>query len=272
VEVRTTPVTCGGAVAAACITVLAACGSSGGGSSSSSSASGSAEKASAQLAHVPTGTADVEYDAATKVLTVTISVTGAAPKVTMPSHIHKGTCAGPPGDILYTLDPGVADDKGVVKVTTKVPNVDAVPTGAYLHFHTGPTTATPPEKKSIVCGDLNGQTGMIKMGPNGAVGDNPSGTATLSLDPSTGLSVKLVLDGLEPGSAHPAHIHAGSCEAQGPVVLPLPAVIADTKGHAEVSATLQAASIGTWYVNVHRGPGLMGPEFTPIACGNVTRT
>jgi hypothetical protein len=232
------------------------------------------EKASAQLSHVPAGTADIAYDAATQELTVTIHATGVAPKTALPSHIHKGTCAGPPGDILYPLNAGMANDTGVVNVTTKVSKVPAVPSGAYVHFHTGPTTATPAEKKSIVCGDLNGQPGTIKMGPNGAAGDNATGTATITRDPSTKqLTVTLAVDGLEPSTAHPAHIHLGSCEAQGPVAVPLTSLQADASGHAESTTTTpNAPDIGTWYVNVHRGPGLTGPEFTPITCGNVARS
>ncbi len=263
-----------GALAAAA--ALAACGGSSAppAAQPTASAAASASKASAQLAHVPTGTATIAYDAAGQVLTVTLHVTGAAPKVAMPSHIHKGACAGAPGDILYTLNPGMADDKGVVDVTTKVPNVPAVPTGAYVHFHTGPTTGTPAEKKSIVCADLAGQPGQLTMGPNGAAGDNVTGTATLTRDPGTKeLTVKLALDGVEPSTSHPAHIHIGSCEAQGPVAVPLTSLQADAKGHAESTTTMKdAPEIGTWYVNVHRGPGLAGPEFTPISCGNVVRS
>ena len=212
------------AVAGLVLAALAGCGGNGGGAPAT-------ETASAQLSHVPTGTADISYDAATQVLTVTMHVTGATPKVALPSHIHKGSCAGAPGDVLYPLTAGKADAGGVVNVTTMVPNVPAVPSGADVHFHTGPTTATAGEKKSIVCGDLNGQ----------------------------------------PGTAHPAHIHLGSCEAQGPVIVPLDALQADSSGHAEATTTVQnAPGIGTWYVNVHRGPGLDGPQFTPITCGNVS--
>jgi CHRD domain-containing protein len=258
--------------ALAAVTALAACGGSA--PPAAQATNGAAQKASAQLARVPTGTATIAYDAPTQVLTVSMHITGAAPKVALPSHIHKGTCAGPPGDILYTLNPGMADDKGVVDVTTKVPNVPAVPTGAYVHFHTGPTTATPAEKRSIVCADLTGQPGQLTMGPNGAPGDNPTGTATVSRDPGTKeLTVKLVVDGLEPGTSHPAHIHIGTCQAQGPVAVPLTALQADARGHAESTTTAKGApEIGTWYVNVHRGPGLAGPEFTPITCGNLTRS
>jgi hypothetical protein len=254
-------------VAGIVLAAIAGCGGN-------SSGAPATEKASARLSHVPSGTADITYDAGSQVLTVAMHVTGAAPGVTMPSHIHKGSCAGPPGDVLYPLSAGKADASGVVDVTTMVPNVPAVPTGAYVHFHTGPTTATAGEKKSIVCGDLTGQPGTVRLGPNGAPGDDATGTATITRDPGTRrMTVRVVVDGLEPGTSHPAHIHAGSCEAQGPVIVPLNSLQADSNGHAEATTvTDNAPDIGTWYVNVHRGPGLKGPEFTPITCGNVTST
>ncbi|HEX6492939.1 MAG TPA: CHRD domain-containing protein [Candidatus Dormibacteraeota bacterium] len=253
------------AVAGLVLAAVAGCGSGGGGGAPA------AETASAHLSRVPTGTADISYDAGTQTLTVTMHVSGAAPKVALPSHIHKGSCAGPPGDVLYPLKAGVADAGGVVNVTSTVSNVPAVPSGAYVHFHTGPTTATAGEKKSIVCGDLTGDPGTIRLGPNGAPGDNPTGTATITRDPSTRrMTVKVVVDGLEPNTSHPSHIHLGSCEAQGPVIVPLNALQADSSGHAEATTTVQnAPDIGSWYVNVHRGPGLAGPEFTPVTCGNV---
>jgi hypothetical protein len=133
---------------------------------------------------------------------------------------------------------------------------------------------SPAERKSIVCGDLRGQATTVRMGPPDETGDNVSGTATLNLDrASKRLTVKLVLDGLEPNTSHPAHLYAGSCESQGPVAKPLNTVRADASGHGEEETVLtNVTSIGGWYVNVHRGPGIDSPqEFTPISCGDVAR-
>ncbi|HEV7465057.1 MAG TPA: hypothetical protein VGP96_02065, partial [Candidatus Dormibacteraeota bacterium] len=65
--------------------VLAACG--GNAPPAAQATAGAAQKASAKLAHVPAGTATIAYDAPTQVLTVSLHVTGAAPKVALPSHI-----------------------------------------------------------------------------------------------------------------------------------------------------------------------------------------
>jgi CHRD domain len=107
-------------------------------------------------------------------------------------------------------------------VTSTVSNVSAVPDNADVHLHTGPSMESPAERKSIVCGDLRGQATTVRMGPPDETGDNVSGTATLNLDrASKRLTVKLVLDGLEPNTSHPAHLYVGSCDSQGPVAKPL---------------------------------------------------
>lgn len=104
----------------------------------------------------------------------------------------------------------------------------------------------------------------------------PMGTATLTYDAGSGaLTVEVKLTGLAPMSAHPSHIHSGSCEAQGNVEYPLNAITADGGGNADVMTTVNSVKEGKipdgmWYVNVHNGPGLAPAEqFEPIACGDV---
>ena len=100
-----------------------------------------------------------------------------------------------------------------------------------------------------------------------------TGMAQLSLSGTT-LTVKLTLSGLEPNSAHAAHIHTGSCESQGAVVYPLMPVMADASGNATVMTTINNVSSipgSGWYVNVHHSTALSTQTgFDPIACGNVT--
>jgi hypothetical protein len=104
----------------------------------------------------------------------------------------------------------------------------------------------------------------------------PMGTATLTYDTGSGtLTVEVKLTGLAPNSAHPSHIHSGSCEAQGAVEYPLNAITADGGGNADVTSKVTGVKEGKiaeggWYVNVHNGPGLAPAEqFEPIACGDV---
>jgi Cu/Zn superoxide dismutase len=104
----------------------------------------------------------------------------------------------------------------------------------------------------------------------------PTGDATLAYDAATKtLTVEIRLTGLAPSSVHPAHIHSGLCEKQGPVLYGLNNVQADAKGVADsVTAVpnIKEGGIpnGLWYVNVHNGPNLTpDAQFEPIVCGDV---
>ena len=102
-----------------------------------------------------------------------------------------------------------------------------------------------------------------------------AGSAKLSLD-SDKLTVQVTLSGLAPNSTHIAHIHKGSCEAQGGVLYPLNPVVADAKGNGTSTTTVDnvtSISSSGWYVNIHLG-GTKDEVSTqtgddPIACGNV---
>jgi len=95
---------------------------------------------------------------------------------------------------------------------------------------------------------------------------------------SDSLKVKIFLFRLAPNSTHIAHIHSGSCEAQGPVLYPLNPIHADGIGFASSTTVVPNVSSipGTgWYVNVHRAATmdeLTGSQggFDPIACANVS--
>ena len=242
-------------------------------SATMSSTSGST---TVHLSHMPRGTAMVAYDASSKNLTVTVSATGLAPSTTHYEGIGKGSCTAGKGP-LYPLKPLVADRHGVAQTTTVVANLSGVPSDAFVHIHTGPTQAD--KGRGLACANLTGSTGTLQFGPDqteGPSGSNVTGTAVMTLDAAAKtLTVKLSIDGLAPNTSHPSHVHLGSCESQGPVVLALQDVKADSSGHADVTTTLPkvpSIEFGTWYVNVHQGPGLATQEqFSPVACGDVVR-
>jgi hypothetical protein len=113
-----------------------------------------------------------------------------------------------------------------------------------------------------------------------ALGDQPSGTVTLSWDPQTkNVSAKLQMVGFTPGSSHAMHIHQGSCAAQGDVLVPFPDVTANDAGAIDTTVTGSQPSAaglaaGT-FLNVHLapaaqlgGPGSLG--YTPISCADIT--
>jgi len=270
--------------------LLAACGSSGSGTTTTTTTTPSATPtsattmASATLAHVPNGTADISWDPATKAVTVKIVLAGLAPNSTHPSHIHTGSCSNQ-GAVLHPLQNIVADATGNATATTTIPNVaSGIPaSGWYVNVHNGPGLTTTDQFLPIVCGDIaNTSTSttamqtvhvMLNAAPGASAGQAAMGKATLKLSGST-LTVSLTLSGLAPNSKHAAHIHMGSCTSQGKVLYPLTTVIADASGNATVSTTVNnitAIPSSGWYVNVHNSTALTTQTgFDPIACGNVT--
>lgn len=242
------------------------------------------QTANATLKHVPTGTSDLKWDATSKTLTVTVWLSGLAPKSTHPEHIHKGDCNSD-GDIIYTLNPIVADNTGVgTSKTTISGDLDGIPqSGWYLNIHDGPGLSPALQATPIACANIvnpnastsSNQAVQLTLGATPSANQSVSGSAQLSIV-SGQLVVKLTLSGLAPNSTHIAHIHSGSCEAQGAVKYPLTAIVADASGHATSITTIdQVTSIPAsgWYVNVHLG-GTATDLSTqtgddPISCGNV---
>jgi hypothetical protein len=104
------------------------------------------------------------------------------------------------------------------------------------------------------------------------------GVANLTWDPAAQvLMVHVFVTGLAPNSAHPDHIHAGTCASNpmGPIVYSLNPLIANVYGDGTSKTIIKGVKEGIpqsrWYVNVHQGPTLKTPqEAMPIACGNVS--
>lgn len=270
------------------VLLLSACGGStstpaSSGTATSTSAASSSSTATATLKHTPNGTANITWDPASQGLTVKISLVGLAPSSTHPAHIHSGSCAKQ-GAVVYPLQNVVADAHGVGSSTTVIKNVKTLqPTGWFLNVHNGPGLSPADQFLPIVCSDLTfsniSPTSSLSVqvpltaAPGSSASESASGTAHLTLSGST-LTVKLTLTGLQPGTSHAAHIHAGSCESQGAVVHPLNSVVADSSGNYNGTTTIKNVSSlpgSGWYVNVHYSTDLSTQTgFNPIACGNVT--
>jgi hypothetical protein len=122
----------------------------------------------------------------------------------------------------------------------------------------------------------NASTPVVVTSANANLRHSPSGTLQLSWDHTTHvLTVQVALTGLMPKSVHPAHIHAGSCQASGKVIYPLNNVVADSIGFANTITKINDVADGIpesgWSVNVHNGPDLTpAMQEMPIACANVT--
>jgi len=144
------------------------------------------------LRHAPSGTAQLAWDAKQKSLTVTMSMTGLAPKSTHPANINKGSCAGtvdngdltsltplaprtdqaegvppPPGGggkINPLAGPGGGGfgrrgDMWVSKTVLTAAAVPALTSGIpasqwSIEIHSGQNIANPTEETVIACGDI----------------------------------------------------------------------------------------------------------------------
>jgi hypothetical protein len=100
-----------------------------------------------------------------------------------------------------------------------------------------------------------------------------TGTATLTYNSTTGMTtVTVSVRNLEPRSVHPAHIHAGKCTTNGPVIAGLNSVQADASGVGKATTVIKGTVAGKQaYVNVHLGPGLNLTQYTVLACGELGR-
>ena len=256
--------------------IVAACGTAG---------QQTTTNANATLGHVPSGTTDITWNAANRTMTVKVSISGLAPKSTHPEHIHKGDCNSD-GKILFALNPIEANAKGVGTSETTFNNVTTgIPqSGWYLNVHNGGTGLTAAlQSMAIACGNIinanasttSDQSVHLILSTTSSSDQAAAGSAQLSLT-NNKLTVKVTLSNLVPNSTHIAHIHTGTCQAQGAVLYPLSPIVADASGNGTSTTTVdQVTSIpgSGWYVNVHLG-GTKDELSTqtgddPIACGNV---
>ncbi|HTK09616.1 MAG TPA: CHRD domain-containing protein [Ktedonobacteraceae bacterium] len=235
------------------------------------------------LTHAPYGSASLKWDPGTEALTVTIELTGLAPNSTHPAHIHKGGCTSN-GAVIYPLNNVVANASGRGTSSTTIAKVaQGIPMNGWsINVHNGPNLSPAEQFLPIACGNISNanpslkgvQTLSVPLGATNAADQNVSGQALLNLSGRT-LTVTINIHGLVPGSAHAAHIHAGSCQNQVPgnIVHMLNNVVANNSGSASsktVINNVDTIPASGWYINVHRSTNLATQTgFDPIACGNV---
>src|SRR5215470_1078681 len=102
-------------------------------------------------------------------------------------------------------------------------------------------------------------------------GSKVAGTATVTTAGAT-FTIRLEATGLQPATTHPAHIRAGTCGSNGPIVFPLENMVTNGAGHA-VAATwihhpYQVPASG-WFVEILQGPTSSGSGAKPIACAKL---
>ena len=105
----------------------------------------------------------------------------------------------------------------------------------------------------------------------GAANAGITGTAEV-VRGSGSFQLTVRLRGLPPSSNHIAHIHLGSCAANGAIDVPLQPLVADGSGNASSATAVNkdyAIPPAGWYANVHQGPDLQGDNARPLACGDL---
>ena len=102
---------------------------------------------------------------------------------------------------------------------------------------------------------------MAPLGDSGVEGEvvlTPAGDQT---------EANVTLTGLEPDSTHPGHIHQGTCDAPGSVVVALPEITADASGSGTATATVAVAP-DAWMAGGHI-VAYHGEGGAPIVCGAI---
>jgi Cu/Zn superoxide dismutase len=104
----------------------------------------------------------------------------------------------------------------------------------------------------------------------------PVGTVEMRWNPGQHrLTLVIRVSGLAPGSAHPAHIHPGTCAAPGPILYTLSPLVANPFGQASMFTTITNVAhlpAQRWLIDIHNGPTMAeeDEENIAIACGAFT--
>ena len=184
-----------------------------------------------------------------------------------------------------------ADSTGAANATlSSTAPASSIPAGGRLVIRLGLSTsdyvvaAEPIAESGPLPAHLGGsqrfQLNAVDVDVNGQSRGRLSGNATVAYDPSAQtITVTLNATGLTPG-AHAAHIHSGSCQAQGAVLYMLMDFQADSSGNIvnetrTVTGVTSMPAAGTWYLNLHQGDsgsilvnGTPTLSFRPLLCAN----
>jgi len=256
-----------------------------GGTDSSTSGDSKQLLAGAALKHNPTGTTNLSWNPENGVLTVKITLFGLAPNSSHAAHIHAGNCQSN-GDVVYALNPVVADDHGnAIAETTTIEDVaHGIPaSGWYINVHNG-LGMSELGHRPISCANIHNSKAskktqqFVRVRMKGTIAPNEAASGVAKLTKEHGKYVlRITMTGLAHNSEHVAHIHTGNCKLQGPPVVMLNPVVADRWGNGTSVTTfdqLPSSSNGL-YVNVHTGATMNDLKqsplfFNPIACGNLS--
>ncbi len=198
-------------------------------------------------------------------LRVVVSVSGLVPRSKHAEHIHAGVC-GSNGAIKLPLADLVADAHGRATAVSTVKAASVPGMGWYINVHDSKTGAP------MACGNVYqldmivplAHTGKAKVSGVGLILGNMDTHGGMSRKDKGAVVVTFVM-GLDAGTSHAEHLHAGTCGSNGAVKIPLATLEANKGGYAVAATFVKAmASLSGLYLNVHAVDG------QPVACGNLT--
>jgi hypothetical protein len=134
----------------------------------------------------------------------------------------------------------------------------------------GTAAASPSPSPAAVSPSLSPSPRVLNFKLNG-IKTTATGAITVTVLPGS-LTIEIVISGLQPNSVHVSHVHVGSCQQPGNILLALNPVVADGQGNSDTRSTLNATyppTNGTWYAVVHAGPDMQGSNATYLLCGNL---
>ena len=230
------------------------------------------------------GTASLAVDLNSGAVSGTVTFTGLTANATA-AHIHQGA-AGANGPVILPL----AGGEGVTAGTWTVPTGSILTAaqltalradGLYVNIHTGTNPGGEIRGQIAFAGKITLTTALIGAQEVPAVATGGIGTATLTIDLSSGaISGAVTFTGLT-ANATAAHIHQAAAGVNGPVIVPLAGGAGAAAGTWTVpagtfltAAQLTALKANELYVNIHTAPNPGGEIRGQIdfAYGAVTLT
>jgi hypothetical protein len=238
--------------------------------------------ATTMLESMPTGMVTQTGDRASMALQVQAS--GLTPGSMHRVELVNGGCSQQGRRMRSVLSMGTlsADSGGAIDASLSAP-------GRQMRSHRSLVLllGTPPmgsgASRVIACASLHGHWdgGATPLAGELGSGRSLAGSTQITYEATTGtLTIHVQASGFAPGSTHAAHIHQGSCAAQGPVVYMLSDLVADGNGNIDATRTLtdvmNAPPASGWYLNIHLGDsqtilanGQPTLAFQPMLCGDI---
>lgn len=205
-------------------------------------------------------------------VTIALKVVKLDPLGHYTADIHAGTDCAAPGAQALALPDLYADERGVARLWITLPTAagqNLASTGYLLDVH---STATPAVQ--VTCGAIKAPAQKAAARVKPSVDGGTVKGFVAAKQSGANLKVEIHLRGLVPGSTHAQHIHVGSCDAMGAIVVPFADAVADADGDydAIINVTDAAANVvsGGYIYNIHEAasPTVGGS----IACGNLRST